>query len=62
MKYGLWIVERPAHPRYPFIIETKGNRHEDRTDHWLLVGLRPRDRTPLPRAGLERGRDDANAA
>ncbi len=40
----------------------EGDRHEDRAHHRLLVRLRPRDRAPLPRAGLERDRHHAHAA
>ncbi len=38
------MVESPARLGY-------GRRHEDRTHHWLLFWLWPRNRAPLPRAG-----------
>src|SRR5262245_51663619 len=58
MIYGFYIVESPARAYYI-------PHHEEREDgaHYrLLLRLRPRDRAPFPRAGLERGCHHANAA
>ena len=43
-------------------VNSKRSRHENRAHYWLLFRLWTRDRAPLPRAGLERGRHHANAA
>jgi GNAT superfamily N-acetyltransferase len=51
-RLGLWA---PSHN--PAAI---AHHHGDRTDHWLLVGLWPRDCALLPFSGLERGRHHAN--
>src|ERR1700754_123690 len=62
--YGLSIVDRPDAAPYRAALanHTHRNRHEDRTDHRLLLRLRTRDSTPLPRAGLEGRRHHAKPA
>ena len=42
-------------------IDHSKDRHEHRPHHRQLLRLRPRDRPPLPRAGLERHRHHAHA-
>src|SRR5687768_9305370 len=63
MKYGLWIVERPAAGLYrdPHRNHDGDDPDANRADYRLFFWLWPRDRALLSCARMERDCHDANA-